>query len=122
MALIRVDSIVTLLTSVSMARGIVPFVKVTCKKLSSIVNMTSNSSEEPAIKTQIQVKQLERWQIYERLQELQIPCRCHCNQPLEVELETPLKVWQFWSVVWRVSASRESLSGYLDHCWRLPSY
>jgi len=84
--------------------------------------MTPNTSEQSAIKTQINVKQLERWQVYQRLVELQVPCHCGCNRPLEVELATPLKVWQFWSVVWRVSASRQTLSAYLDHCWRLPEY
>lgn len=83
--------------------------------------MTPNFSEESAIKTQINVQQVQRWQIYQRLLELQIPCRCHCHQPLEVELATPLKLWQFWSVVWRISASRETLRDYLDRCWRLPS-
>lgn len=83
--------------------------------------MNPNFSEESAIKTQIHVKQLERWQVYQRLLELQIPCRCRCNEPLEVELETPLKLWQFWTVVWRVSASRQMLSDYLESCWRLPS-
>ncbi|AFZ49639.1 Asr1405/Asl0597 family protein [Dactylococcopsis salina] len=82
--------------------------------------MNLNFSEESAIKTEINVKQLERWQVYQRLIELQVPCRCSCNQPLEVELKTPLQVWQFWSVVRRVSASRDSLIAGLERCWQLP--
>ena len=84
--------------------------------------MSHNSSEESAIKTQISSQCLDRWQVYQRLLELQIPCECRCNSPLQVELASPLKLWQFWSVMWRVSASRNTLSNYLDQCWQLPEY
>lgn len=82
----------------------------------------ADSSENTTIKTQLDHQQLDRWQVYQRLKQLQIPCRCGCHQPLEVELPTPLKLWQFWNVVRRFSASRETLSNYLEDCWRLPDY
>ncbi len=82
--------------------------------------MNQNFSEESAIKTEIDVRQLERWQVYQRLTELQVPCRCSSNQPLEVELKTPLAFWQFWTIMWRVSADRNTLTSYLESCWRLP--
>ncbi len=84
--------------------------------------MTDHSSETAAITTQITVQQLERWEVYQRLRELQIPCQCSCNQPLEVELSSPLTVWQFWNIMRRVFASRETLSHYLEQCWQLPAY
>jgi hypothetical protein len=84
--------------------------------------MDQNFSEESAIKTQIHCKCVERWQVYQRLLELQVPCYCRCNHPLEVELATPLKLWQFWTVMWRVSASRDTLCDYLHECWQLPAY
>ncbi|AFZ43146.1 hypothetical protein PCC7418_0937 [Halothece sp. PCC 7418] len=84
--------------------------------------MSHNSSEQSAIRTQIPCQCIERWQVYQRLLELQIPCQCRCNHPLEVELATPLKLWQFWSVMWRISASRNALSHYLEQCWQLPEY
>ncbi len=84
--------------------------------------MSDNFSEASAIMTQINGKQLERWEVYQRLRELQIPCRCGCNQPLEVELRSPLTVWQFWNVMRRVFSSRETLTHYLEQCWQLPSH
>ncbi len=78
-------------------------------------------SEDTAITTQLDVQQVNRWQVYQRLQELQVPCRCGCHRPLEVALPTPLKLWQFWNVVRRFSASRETLSHYLEQCWQLPA-
>jgi len=84
--------------------------------------MSQNSFQESAIKTEINVRQLERWQIYQRLIELQVPCRCSCNQPLQVNLNTPLELWQFWSVVQRVGANRQTLASRLERCWQIPSY
>lgn len=84
--------------------------------------MSHNFSEVSAITTQISGKQLERWEVYQRLRELQIPCRCRCHQPLEVELTSPLMVWQFWNVTRRVFGSRETLTHYLEQCWQLPSH
>ncbi len=94
---------------------------INCKFFLFIESMSHNFSEPTAIRTQISCKCTERWQVYQRLLELDIPCYCRCNHPLEVELATPLKVWQFWRVMWRVSASRDTLCHYLNQCWHLPA-
>lgn len=85
-------------------------------------SMSDHSSEVSAITTQINLKQLERWEVYQRLRDLEIPCQCSCHEPLEVELNSPLMVWQFWNVMRRVFSSRKTLAHYLEQCWQLSSH
>ncbi|MBH8565421.1 hypothetical protein I8748_25145 [Nostoc sp. CENA67] len=66
----------------------------------------------------VEVNWADRWQVYQRLQELDIPCWCETNQPLQVEIGNPTAVVQFWNVMRRLTASRQDLIGNLEHCWR----
>lgn len=47
--------------------------------------MKSSPPSQPIIHA-ISIKNTERWSIYRRLQELEIPCQCATNRPLSVEL------------------------------------
>ncbi|MDY7013855.1 MAG: hypothetical protein SVX43_09720 [Cyanobacteriota bacterium] len=60
----------------------------------------------------------ERWKIYHRLQELQVPCRCAMHQPLQVEIHSSTAAIQLWSVVRQSVASRRELIDWLDRCWQ----
>ncbi|EAW43055.1 hypothetical protein N9414_09766 [Nodularia spumigena CCY9414] len=60
----------------------------------------------------------DRWQVYQRLQELDIPCCCEANQPLRVEINNPLAVFQLWSVMQQLTASRQELICNLEDCWK----
>jgi hypothetical protein len=60
----------------------------------------------------------DRWQVYYRLQELDIPCQCASYQPLKVQIDHPLAAIQLWSVVQRVAAPRQQLADWLETCWR----
>ncbi len=60
----------------------------------------------------------DRWMLYKRLQELEIICHCSANNPLKVELSTPIAAIQMWSVLKQLSSSREELIDWLNHCWR----
>ncbi len=60
----------------------------------------------------------DRWQVYQRLQELEIKCWCEPNQPLRVEIDNPLAVVQLWSVMQQLTASRQELICYLEHSWK----
>ncbi|MEO1349757.1 MAG: Asr1405/Asl0597 family protein [Cyanobacteria bacterium J06635_15] len=60
-----------------------------------------------------------RWQVYFRLQELDIPCRCQGYCPLEVDVSTPRAAIQLWSVLACASESRLELAGRLERCWQL---
>ncbi|WP_089091476.1 Asr1405/Asl0597 family protein [Nodularia sp. NIES-3585] len=81
--------------------------------------MKSLSSE---IKTNfvvgVEVDWSDRWHVYKRLQELDIPCWCEANQPLRVEIKNPLAVVQLWSVMQQLTTSRQDLICNLEHCWK----
>lgn len=54
----------------------------------------------------------------QRLQELEIPCWCEANQPLKVELVTPMTVVQLWSVMRQFTSSRQDLIYSLEINWQ----
>jgi hypothetical protein len=64
------------------------------------------------------VEWVNRWQVYQRLQELDIPCSCEANQPLKVEINNPLAMVQVWSVIQQLTASRQDLICSLEQCWK----
>ncbi|MFM5887561.1 MAG: Asr1405/Asl0597 family protein [Dolichospermum sp.] len=59
----------------------------------------------------------DRWQIYQRLQELDIICVCETNQPLIVEVNNPTAAIQLWSVVQQFNASRQDLITNIKNSW-----
>ena len=71
------------------------------------------------INNTVGVQWMYKWDTYHRLKALDIDCRCKTNQPLLVELNTPKTAIQVWSVVKHLSASRQELISWLDHCWQL---
>ena len=71
--------------------------------------------------TWIEVHCRDRWQVFHRLQELEIPCRCRAHKPLWVNVESAYAAIQLWSVTHRTTASREELAQQLEACWRQPS-
>ena len=60
-----------------------------------------------------------KWEMYHRLQALQIPCQCFIHKPLQVELNSPIAVIHLWSIVQRLTASRAQLVERLNLCWQL---
>lgn len=69
----------------------------------------------------IEIASCDRWQIFHRLQALEIPCQCRAHRPLYVDPVTAGAVIQLWSVIKQTSASRQELAQWLEHCWYLPS-
>ncbi|MEM6599134.1 MAG: Asr1405/Asl0597 family protein [Cyanobacteria bacterium P01_D01_bin.36] len=63
----------------------------------------------------------DRWQVYHRLQSLNIDCQCGGFQPLKVTLRTPTEAIQLWSIVRRVSQPRQVLIDSLTESWRAPT-
>ena len=82
--------------------------------------MKSTFSDLPLVHP-VSIKNTERWSIYHRLQELEIPCQCSTNRPLEVELDYPTAIAQLCCVVRRSTASRSELIDWLDRCWSIRS-
>ena len=70
----------------------------------------------------VEIKNTQRWSIYHRLRELEIPCRCSTNQPLQVELERPGEIAQLCFVVKQLTAPRNELIEWLNDCWQIESY
>lgn len=67
----------------------------------------------------IKINKSERWIVYRRLQELEIPCRCGTNQPLSYQLNDVTSAIQVWSVVRQLTVPRRELASWLECCWRI---
>jgi len=63
----------------------------------------------------------DRWQIYHRLQSLDIDCCCSGFKPLKVSLRTPTEALQLWSIIRRVSEPKHVLVELLQQSWQAPS-
>ena len=70
----------------------------------------------------VAIERSARWQVYHRLQALEIECYCKTNQTLRVNLDNPLVGIQLWSVVKQVTGARQELIDWLDRCWQIKSY
>lgn len=78
-------------------------------------------SSETKTKHIVQVNWADRWQVYQRLRELDIPCWCETNQQLQVEIDHPIAVVQLWSVVRQFTVVRPDLIWTLEHIWKIHS-
>jgi len=83
----------------------------------SVVMNTANLGEGDRMALGVQGTQ--RWEIYQRLQQLAIPCFCAMHQPLEVGVDSPAAAIQLWSVVKQLTASRQEHLDWLERCWHL---
>ena len=77
---------------------------------------------EPEAGRTVEVNRADRWQVYLRLQQLDIPCVCTTNQPLRVQIQTTAAAVQLWSVVRQLTATRLELAFWLEQCWQLCGY
>lgn len=68
----------------------------------------------------IDLPSLDRWQVYQRLQELEIPCQCHLYQPIKVQVSNPTQLIQVWSITRRITNPPAKLAKILEKCWQLP--
>ncbi len=67
----------------------------------------------------INVPLAERWRIYHRLQELMIPCWCHTDGSLRVQINNMLTAILVRSTLMQSFASRGELIDWLEQCWKL---
>lgn len=63
-----------------------------------------------------------KWQIFHRLQALEITCRCGTNEPLWAQLDNVRAAIQMWSVAKQHNAPRWELIDWLDRCWQIENY
>ncbi|MGE5657014.1 MAG: Asr1405/Asl0597 family protein [Actinomycetota bacterium] len=66
----------------------------------------------------MEVNWVDRWQVYQRLQELEIPCWCAIDQPLRVQVNSAKQAVQLISVLKQFTASRQELWLWLEECWQ----
>jgi hypothetical protein len=86
------------------------------------MNSSPSNSQDDSIQDYcIDVNCGDRWQIYRRLQELDIPCECAIYRPLRVEVCDSLAVVQLWSVLRHSTAPINQLVAWLELCWRCPN-
>lgn len=79
-----------------------------------------NQSElEPQIGEIVEISWPDRWQVYQRLQELDIPCYCAIDQPLRVQINNATAAVQLQSVLRQLMTPRAELASWLDGCWQL---
>jgi hypothetical protein len=82
------------------------------------MNRMNPSEVDSETQQTVGIKGAERWEIYWRLQQLGIPCKCATNQPLRAEVPSPTTAIQLWSVVRQTTASRRELVFWLHRCWQ----
>lgn len=68
--------------------------------------------------TEVGLDHISRWNVYNRLQELSIPCECRCGSPLQVEVVTATDAIQLWSVIQRFTCSKQITVDHLERCWQ----
>jgi hypothetical protein len=67
----------------------------------------------------VEVSCVDRWQVYKRLQELDIDCWCESEQPLQVYLKNTNEANQLESVLKQFTANRYELAQLLQSCWEV---
>ncbi|MBD0363247.1 MAG: hypothetical protein ICV55_10825 [Coleofasciculus sp. C3-bin4] len=77
------------------------------------------SSSKPEAGQVIEISWADRWQVYRRLQELAIPCKCGTNQPLSAQINDVAAAIQLWSVVRQLTLGRRDLASWLEGCWQM---
>ncbi len=70
----------------------------------------------------VDVNRLDRWHIYQRLQELDIACSCNTQEPLRVAINGATTAIQLWSILQQTRGSRQDLVTWLERCWELDDH
>lgn len=78
-----------------------------------------HSSAAGETRRAITVKWAYRWEVFRRLQALEIDCQCSTNEPLLVNLDSPTTLIQVWSVMRQFTAERHQLIDWLNGCWKI---
>ena len=77
------------------------------------------NTSEGQLSRVIAVKWSARWDVFRRLQTLEINCQCSTNEPLLADIDSPIAAIQIWSVVRQCSESRQDLIHWLNNCWQI---
>jgi hypothetical protein len=75
------------------------------------------NSSQPASGHILQIARSDRWTAYHRLQDLSIACSQTADGYLRVDAANFTEVLQVRSVIRQLTASRQTLTHWLDRCW-----
>lgn len=78
----------------------------------------NQSSSQPEVSQVIEVAASDRWQIYQRLQELGVPCSYKTGQQLTAQIDYVVAAIQLWSAARPFLLTRRELSLWLERCWQ----
>ncbi|MEM0979733.1 MAG: Asr1405/Asl0597 family protein [Cyanobacteria bacterium P01_H01_bin.58] len=67
---------------------------------------------------EIELDHIARWDVYFRLQELSVPCKCKFNRPLQVQVDSANTALQLWSLVRAFTSTKQQCTEHLEHCWQ----
>ena len=82
--------------------------------------MTAASpSQSLALQALVELDRMTRWDVYLRLQELSIPCKCKLGAPLQVHVDSVVEAIQLWCVVQSCTAVKSSRVAHLKRCWQI---
>lgn len=77
-----------------------------------------NPSSPPTLLGQIlTIPRSDRWRIYQRLQELTVPCCCPPDGSLRADINHAIDLILVRSTVQQFTATRQELVDWLDRCW-----
>ncbi len=67
------------------------------------------------------ITRCDRWQVSQRLQDLNIAAHCAPDGQLTIEISHPVDILQLRSVIRQITAPRTELLSWLEQCWQYPS-
>ncbi len=67
------------------------------------------------------IKRSDRWIVYRRLQELNIPCWCPSDGTLWIEIDRCIDAILLRSTVHQFVSTRSELADWLERCWSFHS-
>lgn len=70
-----------------------------------------------AANVMVEVSWSDRWYVYQRLQQLAIPCSCAIDKPLQVQITNTSAAIQLWSISRQLNTPRQELVEWLERCW-----
>ncbi|MBE7382424.1 MAG: hypothetical protein F6J95_013565 [Leptolyngbya sp. SIO1E4] len=79
--------------------------------------MNKSTSTAPDWGQVVSVHRGDRWSIYRRLQELNIPCICPADGTLRVEVNHAIALVLVHSTVRQFTTSRQVSRDWLERCW-----
>jgi hypothetical protein len=65
----------------------------------------------------VKINRSDRWSVYRRLQELNIPCWCPPDGTLWIEIEHCIHAILIRSTIQQFVSSRLELTDWLERCW-----